>query len=431
MPSIETPLPHLTADHECSHPIKTAIISHVTAIEDWFSEQWTQFPPPITSSVDLRHSGFKIAPVDTNLFPAGYNNLNRECMPRCVQAVQSAMKAKALQHTNILIIPESHTRNRYYFQSLDVLRDVFTHAGFTVRFGGLDSTLKAPTERVLADTGDALLIEPLLRQNGRLVLDDFDPCFVILNNDLSSGVPDILQDLQENTHPSMQLGWSSRLKSDHFQHFSDVAQEFSALINLDAWLITPLFKTLDDVDFMVQTGLDELAVVVDELLAEIRKKYAAYGIQEKPFVVVKADNGTYGMGVMMVQNGAQLLNLNRKQRTNMSTTKGHQKLSRLIIQEGVYSFETMPDGAVAEPVLYMIGACVVGGFYRVHQGRGPDENLNAPGMHFMPLPFAESCHSPSVKLGVADSLNQFYAYGVVARLATLAAAREIAATRGV
>ena len=35
--------------------------------------------------------------------------------------------------------------------------------------------------------------------------------------------------------------------------------------------------------------------------------------------------------------------------------------------------------AVAEPVIYLIDRYVVGGFYRVHTGRGKDENLNAPG----------------------------------------------------
>ncbi|HBI22211.1 MAG TPA: glutamate--cysteine ligase [Legionella sp.] len=431
MPSIKTSIPQLTAEHACTlHPIEAAIIDHEAIIEDWFRKQWIQSSPSITSSVDLRHAGFKIAPVDTNLFPAGYNNLNREFLPGCVQAAQAVMKERANQYINILMLPESHTRNQYYFQSLDVLRDIFSQAGFTVRFGSLDSTLTAPVDRMLIDSGNVLRMEPLLRRDDRLVLDGFEPCFVLLNNDLSSGIPDILKGLQDNTQPPMQLGWSSRLKSDHFQFFSEVAQEFSALVHLDAWLVTPLFKTLDGVDFMAQTGLDALALVVDELLAEIRKKYVEYGVEDKPFVVVKADNGTYGMGVMMVHDGAQLLSLNRKQRTNMSSTKGHQKLNRLIIQEGVYSFETMPDGAVAEPVLYMIGACVVGGFYRVHQGRGPDENLNAPGMHFIPLPFEESCLAPTITLDAANATNQYYVYGVIARLAALAAAREIAAIRG-
>jgi hypothetical protein len=42
----------------------------------------------------------------------------------------------------------------------------------------------------------------------------------------------------------------------------------------------------------------------------------------------------------------------------------------------------------------MIDRFVVGGFYRVHSGRGKDENLNAPGMHFEPLAFETSCSLP-------------------------------------
>jgi len=78
----------------------------------------------------------------------------------------------------------------------------------------------------------------------------------------------------------------------------------------------------------------------------------------------------------------------------------------------------------------MIGQYVVGGFYRVHQGRGKAENLNAPGMHFEPLAFAQACNMPSDALPLVDSPNRFYVYGVIARLAALAAAREIAALGG-
>ncbi len=261
-------------------------------------------------------------------------------------------------------------------------------------------------------------------------LADFKPCLLLLNNDLSTGVPDILQGLEQRIRPTTKLGWASRLKSSHFKFFSEVAGEFATLVGLDPWLIDPLFSAVDGIDFMAQTGVDALAEEVDRLLAKIRDKYATYGITETPFVAVKADNGTYGMSVMMVHDSVQLLQLNRKQRTRMAASKGSQKVSRVLIQEGVPSFETMPDGAVAEPVVYMIGPFVVGGFYRVHQGRGKDENLNAPGMHFEPLAFAHACNVPCKDLDVVDSPNRFYAYGVIARLAALAAAREIAASGG-
>jgi glutamate--cysteine ligase len=82
------------------------------------------------------------------------------------------------------------------------------------------------------------------------------------------------------------------------------------------------------------------------------------------------------------------------------------------------------DAAVAEPVVYLIGRHVVGGFYRVHAQKRKDENLNAPGMHFEPLAFVKTCHRPTQPSLTDECENRFYAYGVIARLALVAAARE-------
>jgi glutamate--cysteine ligase len=65
----------------------------------------------------------------------------------------------------------------------------------------------------------------------------------------------------------------------------------------------------------------------------------------------------------------------------------------------------------------------------VNAERGIDENLNAPGASFVPLAFAETNHLP--RLGVkpgASAPNRFYMYGVIARLAMLAASYELEAT---
>jgi len=347
-------------------------------------------------------------------------------LPLCIQATQSVLVKYSPECTKILLIPESHTRNKFYMQSLNVLRTILTKAGFVVRIGSLDTELKIPTE-VAIDSGEVLLIEPLQRQGDRVGLDDFNPCFIMLNNDLSSGVPEILQNLQQQIMPTTKLGWASRLKSSHFHFFDEVAKEFAELVDIDSWLINPYFGAINGVDFMAQDGVELLASEVDRVLSITQDKYNQYGIKDKPFAVVKADNGTYGMSVMMVHDGDELRQLNRKQRTKMSSSKGSRKVDRVIVQEGVYTFETMPDGAVAEPVVYMIGQFVVGGFYRVHQGRGSSENLNAPGMHFEPLAFANACNMPCDDLEVVDCPNRFYVYGVIARLAALAAAREIAA----
>lgn len=430
MLSNEIPAPHLaTAYSGPLHHIEEVILNQVSAIEGWFRTHWQKTPPSITSSVDLRYAGFKLAPVDTNLFPAGFNNLNPDFMPSCVQAAQSVLKEYYPSCSQILILPENHTRNKFYLQSLFRLSDIFRKAGFSVRIGSLDDS-SASLNEVTLDSGEILRIETLIRNGTRLGLPDFDPDLIVLNNDLSSGVPTLLSGIQQAIQPPICMGWTSRLKSTHFHHYAEVAQEFAQLIKIDPWLITPLYRAVEGIDFMSQDGLDKLVEEVDLLLSDIRIQYAKYGIKENPFVVVKADNGTYGMSVMMVHESAQLLSLNRKQRKKMSASKGSQMVTKVIVQEGVHSIETMPGGAVAEPVVYMLGHHVIGGFYRVHNDRGPDENLNAIGMHFEPLVFKKTSNMTQDNLAVEETPNRFYIYGVIARLAALAAAREMAVLGG-
>jgi glutamate--cysteine ligase len=112
----------------------------------------------------------------------------------------------------------------------------------------------------------------------------------------------------------------------------------------------------------------------------------------------------------------------------MRTTLDGRLVTEVIIQEGVPTYERIND-AVAEPVVYMIDRYVVGGFYRVHAERGADESLTAPGSRFVPLAFAESHHLPRLgeKPGVSAP-NRFYMYGVIGRLAMLAASYELEAT---
>lgn len=416
-------VPHLTT--ALSGPLQKlekVFLNEQVKIEAWLREQWYKTPAPIMGSVDLRNAGFKLAPVDTNLFPAGFNNISGEFLPLAVQAAQATLSQMFPCTKRLLLIPENHTRNIHYFESVAGLIGILHKAGFEVRVGSLIESMKTTT--VDLPSGRTLTLEPVQRVGDRLILEGYEPCVIILNNDLSEGIPDILQDIQQPIVPPMQLGWASRLKSQHFEHYQAVAEELAEQLQIDPWLINPLFDNCGEVDFISHAGEDCVAMKVDALLAQIQAKYNEYEITQAPYVVVKADAGSYGMGVMRVRNGEEIYNLNRKQRVKMASTKG-QKVSRVIIQEGVYTFETVgPDSAVAEPVVYMLGQYVIGGFYRVHTERGIDENLNAPGMHFEPLAFASCCNTPDLAKDPHDEPNRFYAYGVVARLALLAAARE-------
>jgi len=403
-----------------------------TTIERWLRGQWLEHTPPFYASVDLRNSCFKLAPVDTNLFPGGFNNLNPAFLPLCVQAAMAAVEKICPEARNLLIVPENHTRNQFYLTNVARLAAILRHTGLDVRIGSLLPEIVAPTVLDLPD-GQSLTLEPLLRfgapgpdgQGRRLGVADFDPCAILLNNDLSAGVPVLLENLHEQfLLPPPHAGWHVRRKSRHFAAYRQVAREFAALLDLDPWLLDPEFEVCGAVNFQEKSGMECLAANVDTLLYRIRAKYKEYAIDAQPFVIVKADAGTYGMGIMTVKDASEVKDLNRRQRNKMAVVKEGLQVSEVIIQEGVPTCERVDEGA-AEPVVYMIDRYVVGGFYRVHGERGIDENLNAPGMHFKPLAFETGCSLPDCGLTPDAPPNRFYAYGVVARLALLAAAREL------
>jgi glutamate--cysteine ligase len=404
--------------------IESHIIDNRRRIEAWFREQWRRTPAPFYASVDLRNAGYKLGPVDTNLFPAGFNNLNHSFDPLVVHAIQSAVEHACPEARGMLIIPERHTRNLHYLESVATMAELFEMAGFETRVGSLDE-LEAPQHFELP-SGRTLVQHPICRVGRRIEVDDgFSPCTIVLNNDLSGGREKLLEDIEQTVVPPAELGWWNRSKFNHFGHYQALAHELCELIDLDPWHLSPMVLDCGRIDFMKREGEACLEEKVGEMLTAIQARYDALEIKEKPFVVIKADAGTYGMGVMMVQSTEEVVGLNRKQRTRMAASKDGRDIDRVLIQEGIYSFEQLgSNGHVAEPVLYMIDRHVVGGFYRVHTKKGQSENLNSPGAEFVPLPFTQPCVLPAPDTSPDSDQNRLYCYGVVARLALLAAARE-------
>lgn len=424
-------VPHLTT--ALNGPLldfEKKILEATPAIERWFRLEWQEHTPPFYCSVDLRNSGFKLAPVDTNLFPGGFHHLSPEMLPLMVQASMAAIEKYCPDARNLLLIPEDKPCHPAYWENIARQMQIYRQTGLNVRLGHLDENAPAETIIPLAD-GGSLVLEALQRSaNGRrLGLKNFDPCTILLNHDMSNKIPAILEDIHEQTLlPPLHAGWAMRRKTNHFSSYDEVVKKFAKMVEIDPWMLNPFFAKCPDVDFDAGTGLDALMATVDTILAKIKKKYKEYGIKEKPFVIVKADAGTCGMGVMTVRDSREVRDLNSKQRNKMSVMKAGRKVHDFIVQEGVYTFEQI-DESVAEPVVYMIDRFVVGGFYRVHQDKGVDENLNAPGMEFVPLAFAQQHAVPDTRAKPGTAVpNRFYMYGVVARLALLAASLELEKT---
>jgi glutamate--cysteine ligase len=423
-------VPHLTtALTSPINELEARILESMPAIERWFRLEWMEHTPPFYSSVDLRNAGFKLAPVDTNLFPSTFDHLAPEMLPLAVQAAMAAIEKICPEAKNLLLVPDSRSANPHYLFNVQRLMQIFGQAGLNVRLGTLDETVTAPTTRVLPD-GSELVVEPLLRTRGRLGLKNFDPCTILLNDDLSAGLPPVLQHLHEQyLLPPLHAGWTVRRKSRHFQSYEEVAKKFAKLLGMDPWLINPMHAQCGKVDFTEASGLDCVKGHADAMLTKVRRKHKEYGINEKPFVMVKADNGTSGLGLMTVRDVKDLDDADLLARHQMSAAHGGAAdITEVLIQEGVPTYERIDDAA-AEPVVCMIDRYVVGGFYRTHAHRAFDESLNAPGAGYVQLAFAESTQlpRPGAKPG-ASAPNRFYMYGVIGRLAMLAAAYELEAT---
>jgi glutamate--cysteine ligase len=421
-------VPHLvTALTGPINELEQRVLDSMPAIERWFRLEWMEHTPPFYSSVDIRNAGFKLAPVDTNLYPGGWNNLTREMLPLAVQAAQAAIEKICPEARNLLVIPENQPRNTFYLANVAQLVRIFHMAGLNVRVGSIDPAIKSP-KKIALPNGETVCLEPVVRGKRRLGLKHFDPCTILLNSDLAAGTPGILEDLHEQyLLPPLHAGWSVRRKSNHLHSYEELSKRFGKLLGIDPWLINPMYAKAGEVNFADGTGMDVLTSHVDAMLTKIRRKYKEYGINEKPFVVVKADNGADAMGVMTVRDVKDLEALGRRSRKAGAVAEAGEH-GEVIVQEGVLTNERVHNG-VAEPVVYMMDRYVVGGFYRVNAERNPDENLKMPGASFVPLAFSDSAHlpQPGAKPG-ASAPNRFYMYGVVGRLAMVAASYELEAT---
>src|SRR5688500_20246343 len=113
------PVPHL--DTALNGPIidlERCIIDAMSSIEHWLRNEWQKHSLPFYTSVDLRNAGFKLAPVDTNLFPGGFNNLNPALQPLCVQAVQTAVERVCPDARGVVLVPEHHARHAVHPQNV-------------------------------------------------------------------------------------------------------------------------------------------------------------------------------------------------------------------------------------------------------------------------------------------------------------------------
>lgn len=387
-------------------------------IEEFFSEKFNQTPALIYNSCDLRHSGFKICPIDTNCFPAGFNNLGEESKTFAKEVAAKYLDKNFPHSKRIIIIPENHTRNLRYLANVLNLAEILSTSRQVVVGTLIEEVEKEVTLEV--DENKNLTLKKLINENGRIkTFDGFEADLIVLNNDLTDGVPEILQNVSNDIVPSIDLGWHKRTKSDHFDIYNSLAKELADIVGIDPWLISSIHESCDEVNFKEQTGFDCLVKKVDKTLLAIKEKYQQFGISDEPYVYVKADNGTYGMAIWPVSSGQEILEINKKNRNKMSVIKGSIANTKVMIQEGIKTVDKI-NNQFAEPMIYLIDGSVIGNLFRVNESRDEKISLNSPGASFFDL---KDLDDKNINLGLNKEKISLI-YNVVARLAALSTSKE-------
>ncbi len=395
-------------------------------IERWLQSLEGGKEFPLYSSMDIRDAGFKMGVIDTNLFPAGFNNLCEHGLNVAIVLFHEAILKRVKNCKNILIVIEEHTRNVWYLENVRVLQEIITKAGFTVRIATYltfqpDFCDKVKFLELETATGKNLRVNCFQAmmdayEAGR---EKFD--LIILNNDLINGIPDSLKKCEIPICPPVEVGWHARLKSNHFKFTLDILREFSELVPLDLWLVSALYEVVDEVNINNEHDRLRIFNAAEKLLVEIQKKYVEHGITEKPYVVIKADAGTYGMGILAIEDISHIKDLSSKERNKLFKGKGGEEIHRYLIQEGIPTIYEV-DHKASEVCLYQVEQNYVGSFFRTNSIKGARENLNANGMEFHKIcSFPE--HQEDVEVFLEDDM--FDVYRILCRIAAIAAHREI------
>jgi len=399
------------------------IVQHANSLSEWAISQPIQgLSWPFYYSVDVRQSAHKAAVVDANLFPAGFNNLCTQDHEKASNALLTALHLEIPHAKKIVLVTEEHTRNTWYLENVFTLQSLLEKAGLEVITASfLDPNFYPPFgdapfaefETAMGNRLKLYALTPLVEQikNKTLLVDAF-----VLNNDLTSGLPQHVIATQLPLIPSPYAGWHSRLKSGHFQHVNALATQWAQTQHSDPWLITTLFKSTDAMSINDDENRAQLSDMASDLLNQIKAKYTEYGISSKPLLFLKAEAGTYGMGVEPIEDASEILSLNRKIRNNLSKGKGSTPITRFLLQEGIPS-ELMLDQHVAEPCMYFSGPRSLGGFYRLNSQKDNRSNLNSQGMMFKPLCAHPNQNHPLCGYPPTDQLPLWIALGQLSGLA--------------
>ncbi len=406
---------------EFINEINEKIAERSAEIQSWIEQHSNKVLVPLYTSIDLRVSRYKIAPVDTNVFPAGFNNLSEYCRVRTANLFKQHFSKKYPKASKILIVPELNTRNPYYWENIHVIQSMLEHVGFIVKIGIVSDEFHREQAEFEAISGKRLTAYKVINEGYKAIIPNYVPDLILINNDFSSRCPKALKDILQPVEPPIEIGWHTRKKSVHFEFYNKLANELAQILGLDPWLFTIETVLQEGIDFDQPQDRERVATKVDAMKIELTADYRKRRIDQDPFFFVKSNSGTYGMAVINVSNGDDIRKLNADDRKRMKVTKGSRPVRDVVIQEGIPTSFVVESKFAAEPVLYLVASKMAGAFVRLNKTKNESENLNTKGMEFRSLPIEKDAQTGRQECECLLPL----AYQVIGSTASIAAGYEI------
>jgi len=385
-------------------------------INSWFTEKIGSEDYPFYCSFDIRESNHKLAPVDANMFPAGFNNICQADRDVMGGLLEKCIQFKKLKLNKIAILCEEHTNNPYYWDNVNALITLFKDQNLSA-FAVLPTQELELTEIETA-SGFKVNIHKVKTDNGDTFLQDGTKIdFILSNNDFSSAFGSWISEVKTPSLPPLNMGWHKRRKHSFFDIYNRLIDDFAATLEIDPVALRVETEKFEDFNIEDKDSLAVLSEKVSALKTKIQSDYTQRGFDDEPYFFVKNSYGTYGLGVVEVKNPKDILSWNYKSRKKMKATKGGGQVSSVIIQEGIPTSLTYGD-APGEAVIYLLGCGLAGGFIRTNKRKGDLDSLNAPGAVFERMCFSDLEFQKENKL-----LENVY--GTIARIGALALGLEM------
>ena len=118
------------------------------------------------------------------------------------------------------------------------------------------------------------------------------------------------------------MGWLFRKKHHFFKEYNLLTKEFAELLKIDPWHFKIETELFSPFEIQSQDNLLHLKSSSNKMLKALKEKYKKFSISEKPYLFLKNNTGTYGLGIINIHSAEELNQWSYQSRKKIRASKG-------------------------------------------------------------------------------------------------------------